>query len=59
MRVTVLLVILVTLPVPLMLPAYVPPKFWSKTRAALSTMLPWSEVVVPVKVPAEIVVPPL
>ncbi len=57
-KVTVPALDFVTLPVPPMMPAYVPSPAWSKTTAALFVMAPWRLVVVPWSVPAEIVVPP-
>src|SRR5436305_290394 len=51
--------IVVSDPVPVMLPANVPLAELSITSAALSTMLPVSDVVVPWSVPALIVVPPV
>ena len=50
---------LVTEPVPLITPPYVPVPAWSNTSAALSVMLPCRLVLSPCSVPVVIVVPPL
>src|SRR5688572_5710560 len=49
---------LVNEPVPLMTPPYVPANAWSNLNAALFRMFPCRLVVVPVKMPADTVVPP-